>query len=118
MKEKCLRSILLFSLLTLVVGNNVKASEEEHFRKIPMDNEVSSFNVAHYQEKFYEDLARLLKKKFDVDLDALDENIAGKFEKDVAFLLEKNPSKNPSREELKEVVFDLFYKIFDLDEEV
>ena len=41
MKEKYVRSILLFSLLTLVVGNNVKASEEEVERKILINNVLS-----------------------------------------------------------------------------
>lgn len=38
MKEKRVRSILLFLFLTLVVGNNLKAAEEENSRKIQLKN--------------------------------------------------------------------------------
>ncbi len=75
MKEKYVPSILLFSLLTLVVGNNVKAaSAEERKKKIhQMNNFLSSMEAAERDVDLLTAFLRELKedgsrKKINKDL--------------------------------------------------
>ncbi len=59
MKEKCVRSLLLFSLFTLVVGNNLKAAEEE----IQMN--CALFDSPEEAEEYRSWLINFMEKKAD-----------------------------------------------------
>ncbi len=140
MKEKRVSSILLFLLLTLVVGNNLKAAEEENSRKIQLENapshikelrqknkeankkfqqdtfdliaKASDFSVAANLEKLYKNLDLLREESFGENLDYLKEKYASTPSEEWQKDADSLFEKELSGEELKEAILSLAKKRF------